>query len=66
MLDDIGRHGDGHVIARGIETCHGRWRPRLLDDLLNCFALFCFVLSGEYQCDLCVRTVETSHERGMW
>ena len=58
MLDDIGRRGDGHVIARGIETC-------LLDDLLNCFALFCFVLSGEYQCDLYVRTVETSHERGM-
>ena len=43
MLDDIGRCGDGRVIARGIETCHGRWQRRLLDDLLNYFAMFCFV-----------------------
>ena len=66
MLDDRGRHGYGRVIAYGIEICHGRWRRRLLDDLLNCFAMFCFVFSGEYHCNLCVRTVETPHERGLW
>ena len=58
MLDGIGRRGDGRVIARGIETCHERWRRRLLDDFLNCYAMFCFVLSGEYHCNLCVRSVE--------
>ena len=52
MLDDIGRRGDGRVIVRGIETCHGWWQRRLFDDLLNCFAMFCFVLSSEYHCNL--------------
>ena len=32
MLDDMIRRGDGHVIVRGIEICHGRWRRRLLDE----------------------------------
>ena len=65
MLVDTGRRGDGRVIARGIEICHGRWRRRLLHDLLNCFAMFCFVLNGEYHCYLCVRTAETPPMRGV-
>ena len=41
MLEDIVRRGDGRVIARGIEICHGWWRRRLLDAILLYFAMFC-------------------------
>ena len=53
MLDDIGRHGDGSVIAHGIDTvmAPSPWRPFAL------FCYVCFVLSGEYHCNLYVCTL---------
>ena len=60
MLEDIGRRGDGRVIVRVIEIRH----------LLPCFTMFCFVLSGEYHCNLCVCELlpppPSPHEKGMW
>ena len=42
MLDDIGRRGDGRVIARGVETCHGD--DGAVSSTTYWIVLLCFVL----------------------